>query len=124
LFLPWVSIPGLGSQNGLGGNAGFLLIASAAYMAFYGYQRMSGATMKKEYMIGLYVAAGLVLLVVLVNFFDSAFSFPGVSRGIGLWLTLVGMIVTVVAIVTVRKEDMAGTGSSGPPGTTPPSSPF
>lgn len=122
-FLPWVSI-GPVSGNGLDGNAGFLLIAAGGFMAFFAYKKMSGGAIGKELMIGLYVAAGLVLLVVLANFFDSAFGIPGVSRGIGLWLVLAGFIVTVVAVLTVRKE---GTGTSmggGTTGSTPPSSPF
>jgi len=101
-FLPWatVSVEGFGSESasGMDGDGVITLIVALAAAAIAVFMKGRGR------MIGIIVAAGIIILVSIIDIADvnraagEIGDIPGVdtSVGFGLWLVLVGGVVALV----------------------------
>lgn len=118
-FLPWASAGGF-SANGGDISLGFMFLLAGGYLGFIGWRKMQRQPITGPLMIGVWVAAVIAGLLALLKMFSSDWQL--VSRGIGVYVTLVGGILAVIAAVTLKKEETGATGSTG--GTAPPANPF
>ena len=88
-FLAWASILGISASGWDGGDGKLTSLAAVALVAV--------AIVLKERMrqIAMIVAAGLILLIGIINYFD--ISGDDLNVGIGMYLTLAGGVVGLVA---------------------------
>jgi hypothetical protein len=81
-FLAWASILGISASGWDGGDGKLTSLAAVALVA------VAFALKDRARQISMIVAAGLILLIGIINYFD--ISGDDLNVGVGLWLTLVG----------------------------------